>query len=1134
MGIAKWVPRPVEPNIFYYNVEPEDPGKLSTFVHNELVYFQDYVYKAIKSMDIEKYGLEWTKDERITYKLYPKSRITIEKPHKSILLRMPPDDFKATKPLMKSNQELLTHTLTGRTELGIIILVGDNEELTPGESIYYGLEPLKWEYLSRGFSGKIDYLTDKKGTKYSINNYKDNADFYVANLDCTLPSNIELAVKGVKITYTESKINTLRGVMLRDDDGPIGYEISPNNELNIITPRRITGKLRDKSGRQYEYKEESRTRDKDGVWIVLRESDDELNSADDDQRSKIDLFLELLQASPDFEVWEHKDVKLNDKSGRIKVKKIEREESRVLLEKAPSSKTIYPPKNFFQLYKQRNAIETLMFNPSPEHRRLLKLFEPYESVNWEPMTNEYPYNEIEWMFLNYSDVGDVETNRKATDEQRQFVFKSLNTPDFCLLEGPPGAGKTTAISELIYQLIKNRKRVLLSASTHVAIDNVLEKLEEKFSDTDGPKNNGIVPLRIGREENILDIIQKYQIDNRVEAMKKAVRSEGWFSQSPDEEKQYYLNELVIWSSNLVCGTMIGILQYPHFKEHRQGKNHSRRSYVEPEFDYLIIDEASKTTFAEFLVPAIYAKKWVIVGDVHQLSPYTDTLQVRVNLDGVMESQSKEKAQLVFLKLVFDRVNKKRRLPPPSFVYVDDKSVILELYDIIQGKITEDMKEPPEKRMLDDLKVAFISHDDDSFEDLVHVINEEELVDRQIDLMGYDLIFASDDIFSRKSRFFPISHILIYPENPDSAHVNEFRHNSWARCLGGKTYEYKLPLGKTVSDPIKITDEIYTAINKSWANELAWRMKRVYELQLAKNSERGSINYYKKSMHALMPTNREEHSKIWNRVKKIGQVALPSILTSMQEGVTQFYRNDNLKTALSHGFKLWGNEFEDSRHQKLSYQHRMHPQISKIPREVFYDNKALKDGLKEKDREWPTPAYTRYDKYRVVWLDVPNALVYKNTNDEEALKILAELDAFLKWAVKVEPPGARPWSIIILSFYERQRKRIRDLIRERYPDNSRKETQFIINGLKVFNYTVDKVQGREGDIVFLSMVQNERTGFMDSPNRLNVAVTRARYQLVIVGDRKYFATRQANSRELMEIAVRANPPLPKQDRRYRGS
>lgn len=50
------------------------------------------------------------------------------------------------------------------------------------------------------------------------------------------------------------------------------------------------------------------------------------------------------------------------------------------------------------------------------------------------------------------------------------------------------------------------------------------------------------------------------------------------------------------------------------------------------FDYLIIDECSKTTFQEFLVPALYAKKWILVGDVMQLSPFIEKEQILTNIE----------------------------------------------------------------------------------------------------------------------------------------------------------------------------------------------------------------------------------------------------------------------------------------------------------------------------------------------------------------------------------------------------------------------------------------------------------------------------------------------------------------------
>lgn len=54
----------------------------------------------------------------------------------------------------------------------------------------------------------------------------------------------------------------------------------------------------------------------------------------------------------------------------------------------------------------------------------------------------------------------------------------------------------------------------------------------------------------------------------------------------------------------------------------------------PDFDYLIIDESSKTTFQEFLVPAMYAKKWIIVGDTRQLSPFVDRDELVDNISNL--------------------------------------------------------------------------------------------------------------------------------------------------------------------------------------------------------------------------------------------------------------------------------------------------------------------------------------------------------------------------------------------------------------------------------------------------------------------------------------------------------------------
>jgi hypothetical protein len=71
--------------------------------------------------------------------------------------------------------------------------------------------------------------------------------------------------------------------------------------------------------------------------------------------------------------------------------------------------------------------------------------------------------------------------------------------------------------------------------------------------------------------------------------------------------------------------MIGILQHPDIRTNRQGAS----------FDVLIVDEASKVTFSDFIIPALHAKKWILVGDVKQLSPYVENDYVSENIASML-------------------------------------------------------------------------------------------------------------------------------------------------------------------------------------------------------------------------------------------------------------------------------------------------------------------------------------------------------------------------------------------------------------------------------------------------------------------------------------------------------------------
>jgi len=60
--------------------------------------------------------------------------------------------------------------------------------------------------------------------------------------------------------------------------------------------------------------------------------------------------------------------------------------------------------------------------------------------------------------------------------QKEAVIKSIKEKELFLLYGPPGTGKTRTLSEIILQEAKSKNKVLASAESNVATDNLIEYL----------------------------------------------------------------------------------------------------------------------------------------------------------------------------------------------------------------------------------------------------------------------------------------------------------------------------------------------------------------------------------------------------------------------------------------------------------------------------------------------------------------------------------------------------------------------------------------------------------------------------------------------------------------------------------
>jgi superfamily I DNA and/or RNA helicase len=105
---------------------------------------------------------------------------------------------------------------------------------------------------------------------------------------------------------------------------------------------------------------------------------------------------------------------------------------------------------------------------------------------------------------------------KLNESQRKAVLASIYCSDLALLQGPPGTGKTTVIAEIIWQIISNspKHKILLTSETNLAVDNALDRLLNTKGVNQQLVNYTtlIKPLRFGKVGKMDEEGAKYSVD----------------------------------------------------------------------------------------------------------------------------------------------------------------------------------------------------------------------------------------------------------------------------------------------------------------------------------------------------------------------------------------------------------------------------------------------------------------------------------------------------------------------------------------------------------------------------------------------------------------------------------------------
>ena len=287
----------------------------------------------------------------------------------------------------------------------------------------------------------------------------------------------------------------------------------------------------------------------------------------------------------------------------------------------------------------------------------------------------------------YKELCEHLLNSKVNESQKDAIIKAMYADDLAVIQGPPGTGKSTAIAEMIWQLVRKgleygnkRERILLTSETNLAVDNAISRIVNG-------KTNLVKPIRFGGEEKL----ESEGLQFSIELMKKWVEQgdsclkdeevdsesgtilqndlilKNWlnnissrsFYKSDDKENEIIsrwrsflthpskeLREIVyeryVENANVIGATCSSIGDKRAGNEEFNGFTPFFHNYCEVfkqkknkakiEFTTVIQDESSKATPAELVLPFVYGHRAIVIGDHRQLPPMLDKEEFEETLD----------------------------------------------------------------------------------------------------------------------------------------------------------------------------------------------------------------------------------------------------------------------------------------------------------------------------------------------------------------------------------------------------------------------------------------------------------------------------------------------------------------------
>lgn len=201
--------------------------------------------------------------------------------------------------------------------------------------------------------------------------------------------------------------------------------------------------------------------------------------------------------------------------------------------------------------------------------------------------------------------------------------------------------------------------------------------------------------------------------------------------------------------------------------------------------------------------------------------------------------------------------------------------------------------------------------------------------------------------------------------------------------------------------------------------------------------------------------------------------LSSKITPSSRGLFE-YSNTLFDRMLAIGYKQ----------HPLRVQYRCHPEIAEVCNKLFYDS-TLRHGIRASDRI-------------AIFPNLSPVIVFHNNSDDvkigdscanrgEAMSVL-NLLSYLQGLRESDEMSTVSYGVICM--YKAQAFEINKLMSE--TTRFKSITNTVVS-------TVDAFQGREMDVIIICTSKNSVSEFLSNSNRVNVAISRAKYHLFVLGN-----------------------------------